>query len=770
MNQDKNEQAAHILILEDDPDMRGLLTEVLVLQGYRVTAVGSGLEAVEAASTTPFALIVTDIRMDGMDGLEALAQAKTHQPHVGAVVVSGYATPEETERATELGVGAYLKKPFRTKRFLEAIEAQLGKLASAGSIKAYSPLYLALWSLDNWVNLWAQNQNRVEITDVARLAGKLSEGYFEKELARLQIGLAAQLKAVGEDSGIQLPDWFFEDDSLAPVLHESLTDESSVAFQIAKLSAEAQLEEALMTPEDLSQTYPKDLLDRYRSIFSDETQLQEESSSEVSETIPSGLLALADTLARLGESEAARQALERVVGLAPQSSQAQKSRTKLLVLEKLEDEEFAESGKEMLAEIGDLSPTARAQAELQLGVEWMRRGDQEKAANLLELAADRFERLGRGAQEAVCRLALSKLGREESRLGKTVEALLHPSGFEQLTGYGEWMIPALTEAKLPPESLTPLIVRTPHTLAHYLANSRFSADGKTHLLEALEKSPVCPQVITDTLADDPDPSVRAHLRTITGKNEAPTNAMVRIYTLGRFRAFLGEEPIREKAWKTKKTMYLAAYLAWRAPDAVTEETLLAEFWPNSRSRGKKNLYWSISVARGCLRVESFFNPLLRQAGRISFHPEQTLWVDAGEFRRVMNELRQDEVKNRLELFGRLRELYQGPFLDGCYFEWAVRIREDMDRQASEAFTKLGDLLLEKEFYDESIESARLALQSNPALEPAHLTIMKAEMKKKRPIQALEQFELCRRLLKDQYGLEPNMDLVRAELEARMLQA
>ena len=93
------------------------------LTPIEVEAVSSGEQALTKAMEVAFDLEVTDIRMEGMSGLEALEQMKQHQPDIGSLVVTGYSTEADSIRAIRLGVGEYLKKPFDLSDFLAAVEA-----------------------------------------------------------------------------------------------------------------------------------------------------------------------------------------------------------------------------------------------------------------------------------------------------------------------------------------------------------------------------------------------------------------------------------------------------------------------------------------------------------------------------------------------------------------------------------------------------------------------------------------------------------------------
>ena len=95
-------RAIRILVLEDDDNLRDVLAEVLTDEGFEVKAVGRGEAAVECAAQQSFDLIIADIRMEGIGGLEALEQTQKLQPNIGSLIVSGYATEHETARAERL--------------------------------------------------------------------------------------------------------------------------------------------------------------------------------------------------------------------------------------------------------------------------------------------------------------------------------------------------------------------------------------------------------------------------------------------------------------------------------------------------------------------------------------------------------------------------------------------------------------------------------------------------------------------------------------------
>ena len=116
-----------LLVLEDDLQLREILVSLLEEEGYDVVAVDNGAAAVEMAAKQSFDLIITDIRMDGLDGLDALEQARKLQPKLSSLVVSGYTSEAETLRALQLNVGGFLKKPFSLGDLLQRVGQLLGQ-------------------------------------------------------------------------------------------------------------------------------------------------------------------------------------------------------------------------------------------------------------------------------------------------------------------------------------------------------------------------------------------------------------------------------------------------------------------------------------------------------------------------------------------------------------------------------------------------------------------------------------------------------------------
>ncbi|MGV8123355.1 MAG: HD domain-containing phosphohydrolase [Candidatus Xenobiia bacterium LiM19] len=117
--------SARILVVDDDPSMRDTLLVVLEDEGFEVTGAANGYEAIEKIKETSFDLVICDIRMAGMDGLDTLATLKKSQPELKSIIMTGYASTEDPIRAIKLGVNDYLFKPFDAQQFLKSVRKSI---------------------------------------------------------------------------------------------------------------------------------------------------------------------------------------------------------------------------------------------------------------------------------------------------------------------------------------------------------------------------------------------------------------------------------------------------------------------------------------------------------------------------------------------------------------------------------------------------------------------------------------------------------------------
>jgi CheY-like chemotaxis protein len=119
-----NDAGLRVLLVEDDEDNRELMTEVLEAAGYEVLAASSGAEGLKALSERSVDVVVTDVGMPGMGGLEMARAAKRIAPSVPVVVVTGYSERDDITSARGHEVDAVLVKPVDPDA-LAAVVAQM---------------------------------------------------------------------------------------------------------------------------------------------------------------------------------------------------------------------------------------------------------------------------------------------------------------------------------------------------------------------------------------------------------------------------------------------------------------------------------------------------------------------------------------------------------------------------------------------------------------------------------------------------------------------
>src|SRR6187402_1258827 len=119
------EGKASLLLVDDDPDLLRLLSIRLKANGYAVTAVESGQRALASIAHSRPELVLTDLRMDGMDGMALFQEIQASYPGLPVIILTAHGSIPDAVTAVKRGVFGYLTKPFEAKTLLTEIERAL---------------------------------------------------------------------------------------------------------------------------------------------------------------------------------------------------------------------------------------------------------------------------------------------------------------------------------------------------------------------------------------------------------------------------------------------------------------------------------------------------------------------------------------------------------------------------------------------------------------------------------------------------------------------
>jgi len=136
---------ARLLIIEDDPGTAAALQKVLRAEGYTVDHLERGDAGLARARQEPYDLVITDLRLPGLDGLDLVAQLHAAKPKLPIIMMTAHGTTETAIQATKLGAFEYLLKPFEPEELLDVVAPAVAharrmsepvELGQAGSAQA----------------------------------------------------------------------------------------------------------------------------------------------------------------------------------------------------------------------------------------------------------------------------------------------------------------------------------------------------------------------------------------------------------------------------------------------------------------------------------------------------------------------------------------------------------------------------------------------------------------------------------------------------------
>ena len=761
-----------ILLLEDDDDLRFVLSQLLEAEGYAVEAASRGEEAVRLASQNPFDLVVADIRMEGLDGLDALAGVKEHQPDVRALVVTGYSTEADSIRAIRLGVGDYLKKPFELSDFLQSVARLVAERRhqEARRQREQTLLRTLKQALEGLARSLDMVQPERGILTTGRLALRLAQTLGMSAESIQEVELASLLAAIAA-TGIQT---FSESElpaGVVRVLHhleeawdgsggpeglagEAIPFESRVAA-VALAAGRGQSLDARFDPRVVAAL---DVDGDQQTTLYDGVQRR-------------GLLSLGRALEAAGQLSGSEQAYQLVGGTDREGVEG------LLGLARLAKRQgqagraaqLAQQARELAQQVG---PLVTASTLLEVGI-LLGGAD---CADMFRQAGRLFQSMRVAPGEAQAVLALHILGGNEvapAQLESSVSVLTAPEQSAELAASATWLMPFVLSragqgSPIMDRAATRMVREFQRELCRQLSLGQMDVMARVAAATALGSAE---SAAARLLAVDPEPAVRAALKSPDGPPPLP---LLRIYSFGPMEVFRGDEAVEEAAWRGKKTKFLLAMLASQAGRPLSEDVLIDTFWPEDVEKGRRSLYWSSSVLRRCVRpagAPESIDYLPRSSAGLRLNPDLPRWHDLEEMQLRLSEAARHSQAGRpdqaLDCHRRVVALYRGPYLESCYMDWSDNLRTQSEHQVMGSLSALIEGAQLADRHLEVLEHSQRLLELDPCRQEAALAAMQALIALGRPEEAVRRYEACNKALKRELDMEAGIPLLEAFHRAKL---
>lgn len=714
--------AAQVLVLEDDPNMRELIQDLLTDEGYLVVSAARGEQAVELATQSRLDLIVFDIRMEGIDGLQALARIQEGGGwDIPSLAITGFAGDDDPIRAMRMGVGAYLRKPFQPEQLLEAaarlIEANRRKLLDQQSTQSLREVLR--WGLGQ---MSGKPGPSPPAQLFARLSSELAEAVGLPSNTATCLELATLILTAAPEARLQ-PDCPAVVRAWSDYLEERYDGQGPKRLQGNDIPLQTRLVAVAHGGSTLQEGETPDLLvERFPGRY--DPYLLEALGKLRPGVRPRGpfaRLGLARALLARGDSAKAVTVLQELVTQEPSSEVV----NAWLILAQLQSQpDSLQQACEVANRVG---PVTLARTLYEAGV-LLARAQAPGAQAYFEKARHLLAVVGCPTESNLARLLAGDLD------AQAIQQVLRPEHSQFVTSVIDLLLPALCAPSHDPErekQLRRLAVRYPH-------------------------------MARQTALSFP------HSNVLTEPQSLPP---LRVVSFGALQAFWGDEPIEDEAWRGPFAKNLFAFLASQE-SSIHEEALLDLFWPEAEGSYKRRLSSALSSIRRTLGLEnkSRMDPVQRLRDRYQINPELPFWHDLNEFRRhhlaATRHLRENRQTEAVEHWNHMVSLHQAPYLDGCYLPWALALREQMAELCLQALCSLGEVALETQ-PEISLDHGRRATQQDPLHQRAQLLLLNSYLKLSQPEVALRQYQRYADLLQRELGVEPVTELIAVYHRAKL---
>lgn len=160
-----------ILVVDDDRELRENMAEILAGSGFDVVVAENGEKAITSLEGASFDLVLLDLIMPGMGGMEALARLKKSHPAVSVVMITAFATVENAVEAMRRGADDYISKPFRVSDLLATVRRVLEEVRFRQcrlQLDMETTFNCLANSLRREILIAVQRQGRIRFMDIVR--------------------------------------------------------------------------------------------------------------------------------------------------------------------------------------------------------------------------------------------------------------------------------------------------------------------------------------------------------------------------------------------------------------------------------------------------------------------------------------------------------------------------------------------------------------------------------------------------------------------------
>lgn len=720
-----------ILILSADAHLRQWLVNILRSNRVQLETAAHGAAGLALLAEKDFDLVLVDLELPGMNGLEALSRIKSHAPRVGSVALARKSSEDLLLRVMRCGGGDVLRIPCNPEEVSRAAERQLkisvslrqGAGRDDGSRKTLVRAFQAIClSLDLQS---VPGRPLPGLQPLGLLARQVAVGLNLSETAREEVQLATWVQAICELPGEApvLIDW----EELPAGVQALLEGSEGPAAEVVKLAlalgrGEDIYEKGRFAPEylELIPKGPQFKQVQRRAQISRARALQE--SGQVMESV---------------------HLFEQVLKAEPNSPEV------LLALARLHRRaELVQQGLSCSQKLGAWI-TAETCFEGGLILHEL---NASGADNLLQRSSRLYGDLRSRHRQALASLAQewvtgSKLPGDGVR--SAIEDLVDCPEPELLSAHMDWLAPGLLAFPgLETTDASRLVQRwleeDSGRMAQEIRRSNWSLAARKGLARLLGELPWVPgREVLEVLEKDHSEEVRTAVPAGIHLGAA-LPPILRVHALGPLEVYQGRRRLPNNAWRTQRARQLVAFLVSNWQETHSEEALMEMFLPDAHSSVR--LQQLLEVARASLRPAGWpdVNYLIWEQGTLRFNLQLPRWVDVEQLEQSFARAQQCQGEQAADQYRRVLAVAGGEFLEDFEADWVLPRRVRVREQLVAARFWLARWSLESGRPAEALEHAQSLLETDATSEEAWVLSMDSLLALNRIEEALRTSERAKK--------------------------